>query len=142
MSDEDFAAQVREFFGTGTQLQEMYITPRLLDQQNWDDLAEAANWSRRNADVLVDTHWIGGDPGEGKVYGWAAWSPRLGILTLRNPTDKPATFAADPQALFELPPGAAEHSNSKVLGKLTRLRQHSKFPPINRTCLIYGHLKS
>ena len=103
MTDDDFAAQVRSFFGTGTQLQELYLTPSLLNQQNWDDLAEAANWSRRNADVLVDTHWIGGDPGRRQVYGWAAWSPRLGILTLRNPTDKPATFAADLQALFELP---------------------------------------
>src|ERR1039458_8763227 len=85
MSDEDFAAQVRSFFGTGTQLQELYLTPSLLNQQNWDDLAEAANWSRRNADVLVDTHWIGGDPNRGQVYGWAAWSPSLGIVTLRNP---------------------------------------------------------
>ena len=64
------------FFGNGTQLQEMYITPSLLDSQNWDDLAEAAKWSRANADVLVDTHWIGGDPGKGEVYGWASWSPR------------------------------------------------------------------
>ncbi len=28
MSDADFGDQVREFFGTGTQLQEMYITRR------------------------------------------------------------------------------------------------------------------
>ena len=46
MSDADFADQAREFFGNGTQLQEMYITPALLDKQNWDDLAEAAKWSR------------------------------------------------------------------------------------------------
>ena len=32
MSDEDFSDQAREFFGTGTQLQEMYITPKLLDR--------------------------------------------------------------------------------------------------------------
>ena len=51
MSDADFAVQAREFFGNGTQLQEMYITPKLLDQQNWDDLAEAAKWARANADV-------------------------------------------------------------------------------------------
>ncbi len=27
-------------------------------------------------DILVDTHWIGGDPGQLQVYGWAAWSPQ------------------------------------------------------------------
>jgi len=108
MTDEDFADQAREFFGSGTQLQELYITPGLLNQQNWDDLAEAAAWSRRNADVLVDTHWIGGDPGNGDVYGWASWAPRKGILVLRNPSDNPAAFAADLETLFDLPPGSPE----------------------------------
>jgi hypothetical protein len=105
MSDADFADQAREFFGNGTQLQEMYITPALLDKQNWDDLAEAAKWSRRNAEVLVDTHWIGGNPTKGEVYGWASWSPRKAILVLRNPTGQPANFTADAAKLFELPSG-------------------------------------
>jgi hypothetical protein len=119
MSDGDFAAQVHSFFGTGTQLQELYLTPGLLNRQNWDDLAEAANWSRRNADVLVDTHWIGGDPNRGQVYGWAAWSPRLGILTLRNPTDKPASFAADLKTLFELPANSSKLFQLKSPWKIT-----------------------
>jgi len=107
MSDDDFASQVRAFFGAGTQLQELYITPSLLNQRNWDDLAEAANWSRRNADVLVDTHWIGGDPAKGEVYGWASWSPRKGVLVLRNPGGQPAAFTVNLQSLFELPTGSA-----------------------------------
>lgn len=53
----DFRNEIRSYFGTGTQLQEMYITPSLLTSANWDDLAEAAKWSHRNADVLKDTHW-------------------------------------------------------------------------------------
>lgn len=106
MSDADFAGQVREFFGNGTQLQEMYITPDLLDKQNWDDLAEAAKWSRANAGVLVDTHWIGGNPAKDEIYGWASWSPPKAILTLRNPGDAPREFAADPTDLFQLPPNA------------------------------------
>jgi hypothetical protein len=114
MSDADFSAQVREFFGNGTQLQELYITPALLNQTNWDDLAEAAIWSRLNADVLADTHWIGGDPGKGEIYGWAAWSPRLGILTLRNPTNKPAVLALNLQSAFELPAGSADRYQLKV----------------------------
>lgn len=113
MSDDDFSSQVREFFGNGTQLQELYITPALLNQTNWDDLAEAANWSRLNADVLADTHWIGGDPGKGEVYGWAAWSPRLGILTLRNPSAKPAVLALNLQSAFELPDGSANRYQLK-----------------------------
>jgi hypothetical protein len=106
INDEDFADQAREFFGSGTQLQEMYITPKRLDQQNWDDLAEAAKWSRENAEVLADVHWVGGNPGKGEIYGFAAWSPRRGILVLRNPGDKPASLDADIRQLFELPADA------------------------------------
>ena len=105
-TDEDFADEVRDYFGTGTQLQELYITPNLLDKQNWDDLAEAARWSRANANVLVDTHWIGGDPGKGEIYGWASWSPHGAIITLRNPDDRPGVFTADPADLLELPANA------------------------------------
>jgi hypothetical protein len=105
--DRDFTDEVHAFFGSGTQLQELYLTPSSLNQHNWDDLAEAAKWSRANANVLVDTHWIGGDPGKGQVYGWASWSSRKGILVLRNPCDKPTSFTADAGALFQLPEGAA-----------------------------------
>ena len=103
---DDFTSEVRDYFGTGTQLQEMYITPSLLTSRNWDALAEAAKWSRANAATLVDTHWIGGDPRELQVYGWAAWSPAKGILTLRNPGDKPQSLSIDVREAFELPDGA------------------------------------
>lgn len=103
----DFRSEVRSFFGTGTQLQELYVSPELLTKANWDDLAAAARWSRSHGSVLVDTHWVGGDPAKGEVYGWAAWNPSGAVLTLRNPSDKPATFPVDPAVVFELPRGAA-----------------------------------
>ena len=105
----DFRNEVRSYFGSGTQLQELYITPSLLTNADWDVLAETAKWSRRNASTLLDTHWIGGDPRWLSVYGWAAWSPQKGILTLRNPSDKVQDFAVDIGQAFELPPGAAQH---------------------------------
>ncbi|MEO6923244.1 MAG: enterotoxin, partial [Bryocella sp.] len=90
----------------GTQLQEMYITPSLLTAANWDTIAECAKWSRSNADTLVDTHWIGGDPQRLEPYGWASWSPEKGIVTLRNASDKPQSIGIDIEQAFELPPGA------------------------------------
>lgn len=109
----DFEDEVHSYFGTGTQLQEMYITPSLLKEADWDVVAESAKWSRANADVLVDTHWIGGDPAMLEVYGWASWSPRMGIIVLRNPNDKPQTFALDVQKAFELPAGAARNYTAR-----------------------------
>jgi hypothetical protein len=103
----DFADEVHSYFGTGTQLQEMYITPSLLSPQNWDVLAAAAKWSRNNADILRDTHWIGGDPRKLEVYGWAALSPEKAIVTLRNPSDHAQRFFLDVNRAFELSSGAA-----------------------------------
>jgi hypothetical protein len=81
----------------------MYVTPSLLSAQDWDVLAETARWSRSNAATLKDTHWIGGDPAKLQVYGWASWSPRKGIVVLRNPSDQAQTFALDAGQAFELP---------------------------------------
>ena len=103
----DFSNEARSFFGSGTQLQELYITPSLLTEADWNVLAEAAKWSRRNAATLVDTHWVGGDPRWLQVYGWAAWSPQKAILTLRNPGAGAQDFTIDIAQAFELPPGAA-----------------------------------
>jgi hypothetical protein len=102
----DFTNEVRSYFGNGAQLQELYLSPELLTAQNWDVLAQAARWSRSNAATLCDTHWIGGDPGKLMVYGWAAWSPQKGIITLRNPSDKPSKFLIEVEKLFELPGNA------------------------------------
>lgn len=104
---EEIRKEFRSFFASGTCLQELYITPQKMTEENWDDLAEAVRWSHANADVLVDTHWIGGDPGKAEPYGWASWSRRKGILALRNPSDQPASISIDIGKAFELPSGAA-----------------------------------
>jgi hypothetical protein len=104
----DFEAEVHSYFGSGTQLQEMYITPSFLSTSDWDILAETAIWARRNAPILKDTHWIGEDPGRLQVYGWASWSAdsHKGIIVLRNPSDKAQEFSLDVQNAFELPANA------------------------------------
>lgn len=102
-----FKDDVRMFFGSGTSLQELYIQPQRLSPEDWRLLADAAKWSRAHADVLVDTHWIGGDPAKLQVYGYASWSPRTGIVALRNPDDHLQDYELDVGGAFELPAGAA-----------------------------------
>jgi hypothetical protein len=109
----DLRNEIRSYFGTGTQLQEMYITPSLLTDAHWDDLAEAAKWSRDNAEVLKDTHWIGGDPTWLEIYGWASWTPDKGILVLRNPSDQEKTIRIKLQDAFELPSGVSQEYSAK-----------------------------
>ncbi|HXR84696.1 MAG TPA: hypothetical protein VN722_10325 [Hanamia sp.] len=91
------------FFASGTSLQELYINPHLLTPAMWDCLAKAAKWANENADVLKDVHWIGGDPQKGEVYGYAAWNPRKGVFSLRNPSGTKKTFQVNLKEVFELP---------------------------------------
>jgi hypothetical protein len=99
---------LRIYFSSGADLQELYITPTAdyLSSKAWDAIAEAARWSHANADVLIDSHWVGGDPAQGDIYGFAAWSPRKGTLSLRRPSHSPGTITLDIADVFELPEGA------------------------------------
>ena len=117
-----FTHEIHDYFGSGTQLQELYITHSLLSSADWDTLAEAADWSRRNAATLVDTHWIGGDPARLEVYGWAAWSPEKGIITLRNPSDHPQSFSLEVGQVFELPAGAPQKFSVRSAWKSHRTK--------------------
>ena len=84
----------------------MYITPQLLRDAQLGRDRRCARWSRANAATLADTHWVGGDPAQLEVYGWAAWSPQGAMLTLRNPSGRVQSIGIEPRRAFELPEGA------------------------------------
>lgn len=91
----------RIYFGSGANLQELYLTPSMMDKKAWDDVAAGARWARRFQDVLADVHWVGGNPNQLEPYGYAAWSPRGCTLALRNPDDRPRTIDLDASTVFE-----------------------------------------
>lgn len=99
--NNDLKSDIRILLGSGTNLQELYLTPAMMNDRAWDDVAEAVRWARRYADVLADTHWVGGDPEKGEVYGYAAWRGDKGAtLVLRNPSSQPRRLKLE-TALFE-----------------------------------------
>ncbi|RZF25593.1 enterotoxin [Paraburkholderia sp. UYCP14C] len=112
-----FSNEVWSYFGTGTQLQELYITPALLGEHDWDVLARAARWARENGHILRDSHWIGAAPDEQAVYGWAAWAPHKAIVTLRNPHSRTQRFTLDLRRQLELPDGAAGRFETRSVGR-------------------------
>lgn len=101
--NNDLRADARILFASGANLQELYLTPEMMDSRAWDDVAEAVRWSRRRAGILADAHWVGGDPARGEVYGYAAWRAGKGAtLGLRNPASFPRCYELT-TADFELP---------------------------------------
>lgn len=109
MDMKDISDGIWSFFASGTSLQELYINPHLLTSEMWDCLAAAAKWADENAHVLQDVHWIGGDPAQEEIYGYAAWAPEKGVFSLRNPSTKSQTITIDLQKIFELPGNSAAY---------------------------------
>merc|ERR1712232_1010087 len=136
VSDQPFRHEVRSAFGSGVMLQELYVTPSLLNRQNWDDIASAVRWVRPRMATLADVHWFGGDPARGEIYGWAAWrdvdesgNAASAVLTLRNPSPRSQTVTLDASAVFELPKHALDKPvvmNSPFIDQ--RLRRLNLWP--------------
>lgn len=105
--------EMRTAFGCGSALQEIYVDRELMMQENgklWDELVDCIRWIRRNADVLDDVHWVGGNPwdkekAQGDIYGWAAWNKEKCTLTLRNSDDEEKTLHSTLRAILDVPPG-------------------------------------
>lgn len=106
----DWSCEVWSFFATGTNLQELYLTPRLMDRRLWAVVTAAASWAAATAEVLQDNHWIGGSPGADEVYGYAGWDEvkKRGVISVRNPQSKTARFKITPCSHLELPPSPGQ----------------------------------
>ena len=98
-TNRDWDAVVRELrcaFACGSGMVELYNDYKLTNELEnpkgekgalWGEIAKCMQWQRKNADVLPDIHWVGGNPWTGakaEVYGWAAWNAKKAVLTLRN----------------------------------------------------------
>ncbi|MCI5050119.1 MAG: hypothetical protein MRY32_07310 [Rickettsiales bacterium] len=105
----DFEEEVRSFFGSGTQLQELYITPALLNDRHWAQLKEGIAFAKRFEPLMKDTHWVGGDPAQSHIYGWACYDENRqeGLVTLRNPHNAEQSAPIDVAMALELPKGSA-----------------------------------
>lgn len=108
---ENVKKELRCAVACGTSLQELYVDRNLMNAQDgalWDELAKGIKWIRRNADVLDDVHWVGGNPWnkdakEGSVYGWAAWNRDKATLALRNSSDREKSLTATLRSILDVP---------------------------------------
>jgi hypothetical protein len=99
-TDKSFADQAYSFFASGTQLQELYMSQKVMTKTKWDVLAKAVKWSHANAQTLRDTHWVGGNPYKYEIYGHASFDyrgiqkdqPYKAIVCLRNPSEKTVDY--------------------------------------------------
>lgn len=113
--------ELRCAFVCGSGMVELYSDYALMNSINngklWEDLAECIAWQKKNADVLPDVHWVGGNPWTGskqEVYGWASWNGSKATLALRNGSNSSQTYKFTLREAFEIP---ANISGAIVLNK-------------------------
>ncbi len=102
--------ELRCAFACGSGMVELYNDYALMNSINggqlWADLAECIRWQKDNADVLMDAHWVGGDPWTGskaEIYGWGAWNGDKACLTLRNGANGEQTITITLRQALEIP---------------------------------------
>lgn len=105
---EGIKHEIRCAFGCGSALQELYVSSHLMTPEAWDELAKGIKWMRANIDVLDDVHWVGPVPYDkeskvSNIYGWAAWNPQKGVLTLRNPSPEKKTYTTTLRKALDIP---------------------------------------
>ena len=99
MAYEPARRELRCAFVCGSGMVELYNDYERMNSINggalWGDLAECIKWQKKNADVLPDAHWVGGNPWDGSkanVYGWASWNGTKATLALRNGGNSSQTY--------------------------------------------------
>ena len=102
--------EMRCAFVCGSGMVELYNDYALMNSiengKLWEDLAECIAWQKKNADVLPDAHWVGGNPWNGsaqEVYGWASWNGSTATLALRNGSNSEQTYTFTLREAFEIP---------------------------------------
>ncbi|CAE7537657.1 unnamed protein product [Symbiodinium natans] len=119
-NDLDWAQEVWSHASLGLLLQELYISPDLMDSKRWDVLSGALKWARDHYATLEDTHWAISQGCNQQPYGWAAWRDGLGFLTLRNPSAKSVrTELFKLGDAFELPSSTEGQLQFRLIKRLT-----------------------
>lgn len=109
-STAEIVKEMRCAFACGSAMVELYLDHLLMTEKDngilWRELADCIRWHRANADLLADTHWVGGNPWDGEkanLYGWAAWNGGKAMVALRNPSDSAQHITTTLRNILEIP---------------------------------------
>ncbi|GAA4462580.1 hypothetical protein [Novipirellula rosea] len=90
----------------GTGFVELYIKPSVLQDYDWDVLAEGLHWAHAVFPTFKRARMHGGNPKAGEPYGYTGWLPTQGYISLHNPSDETQTYTLTLDRSFGLHPDA------------------------------------
>lgn len=77
------------YFARGVTMWELYISPNLLTDEEWNAIAKSIRWAKDRFEILKSTEMVGGDPGNKEAYGYVHFFKDRGIAAVRNPFIQP-----------------------------------------------------
>jgi len=112
----------------GTGLVELYITPGILQEPDWDVLAEGLLWVHDVFPLFRRVRMHGGNPKTGEVYGYTAWNKTRGYISIHNPADEPQTYSITLDRSFGLIPDSGPFQiSSPMADSTTGLKTNWKY---------------
>ena len=82
---DKFANEVMLYLARGVSMWEMYISPDILTEDEWNVMGSSMRWARDRFPVLSTTEMIGGDPKKREAYGYVHFKEQHAVLAVRNP---------------------------------------------------------
>jgi hypothetical protein len=82
---ETFTNNAVLYFARGISMWELYISPDILTDGEWNALSASIKWANNRFKILSQTFMVGGNPANGNTYGYLHFSGDKGIIAVRNP---------------------------------------------------------
>ncbi len=94
------------YFARGVAMWELYISPDILTDGEWDAIAGAYHWARDRFPILERTEMVGGDPNKREPYGYVHFLEATGIIAARNPYISQSALEVELSPAYGIDPGA------------------------------------
>jgi len=82
---ETFTNNAILYFGRGISMWELYISPDILTEGEWNALSQSIKWAKERFEILSSTFMVGGNPAVGNAYAYLHFLGEKGIIAARNP---------------------------------------------------------
>ncbi|HTY58059.1 MAG TPA: alpha-galactosidase, partial [Bacteroidota bacterium] len=103
---DKFTNEALLYFARGVSMWELYISPDILTEGEWDAMAQSMQWAKDRFPVLATTTMIGGDPKAKETYGYVHYRGEEGVIAARNPSIEPGQLTVPLSASLGLESGA------------------------------------
>lgn len=91
-SAEEFRTYMYYCLMRGTGFVELYLSPKLMDEEKYAAATEALKWAEENFDVIKNSVILKGDPEKEEITGYYASDKKRAYLMLRNPSNREQAF--------------------------------------------------